>query len=237
MATFTPRTCASHIKLKTTEALDSKKSSLLLALHSSTESLGVGVWDSSRPPNSTHRIEIFPIGRSLSNKLIECVEEILPKHLWSKLSRIAVAIGPGGFTSTRLTVVMARTLSEQLNCPLDGISSFELMAPRLIKSIPFKKRKDPFWIIQPLKRRGIIAGKYLVKEQVSDLSKQTEVLEIEAPHLLPIGSKVEPALEATEDLHSDVIRLLNISATSHHLKKKANWNNVLPIYPTSPVDG
>ena len=218
--------------------MDSKKSSLVLALHSSTEALGVGVWDCSRQPSSIHQIAIFPIGRSLSNRVIECVEELLPSHSWPKLSRIAVAIGPGGFTSTRLTVVMARTLAEQLNCPLDGISSFELMAPRLIRSIPSQKRNKPFWIVQPLKRRGLVAGKYLIKQHdVSTLRNQNEVLEIEAPHLLPLGSTVKPAIEATEDLHSDVIRLLNISAASHHLKKKADWNEVLPIYPTSPVEG
>jgi tRNA A37 threonylcarbamoyladenosine modification protein TsaB len=101
----------------------------VLALHSSGSQLGVGLrWlDSSQPD----RIRCFDRGRELANALINCVEEVCPAGDWPGLVRLAVATGPGGFTSTRLTVVLARTLAQQLALPLDGVGSLVLMAQRL----------------------------------------------------------------------------------------------------------
>ncbi|MEB3322687.1 MAG: tRNA (adenosine(37)-N6)-threonylcarbamoyltransferase complex dimerization subunit type 1 TsaB, partial [Synechococcaceae cyanobacterium] len=78
----------------------------LLALLSSSETFGVGLQplDGSAPP----RHGVFPIGRALSNALLECVEEVVPARRWPSLGRLAVATGPGGFTGTRLGVVFAR---------------------------------------------------------------------------------------------------------------------------------
>jgi tRNA threonylcarbamoyladenosine biosynthesis protein TsaB len=59
----------------------------------------------------------FPLGRGLSNQLLTCIETVLPAADWTRLGRLAVATGPGGFTGTRLTIVVARTLAQQLASP------------------------------------------------------------------------------------------------------------------------
>ena len=95
---------------------------LLLALHSSSETLAVGLQpldDAAAPP----QLASFPLGRRLSNELLPCLEQVLPAEHWGRLGRLVVATGPGGFTGTRLTVVLARTLAQQLACPLHGFSS------------------------------------------------------------------------------------------------------------------
>ena len=120
----------------------------------------------------------FAIGRDLSKNLFSCIEEILPAIFWKQIIRIAVAIGPGGFTGTRLTITMARTLAQQINCQLDGISSFSLMAPRLYKNLSFHERMQPFWIIQSLQRRGVIGGQY--KILVSEKQQQIRTIEIQS---------------------------------------------------------
>ena len=105
----------------------------LLALHSSTDTLGLALQGpyalGEEPPAPL--LAAFPLGRALSNQLLDCVEALLPAARWPQLGRLAVATGPGGFTGTRLTVVLARTLAQQLGLPLDGVSSFQLIANTL----------------------------------------------------------------------------------------------------------
>ena len=115
----------------------------LLALHSSSETLGLAVCDAENPAEGIRTLS-RPMGRQLTNGLIPAVEELLPQAEWASIGRLAVSTGPGGFTGTRLTVVMARTLAQQLGCPLHGESSFALMAPRLSVALPSSQALEPF---------------------------------------------------------------------------------------------
>ncbi len=205
----------------------------LLAMHSSSETLGVAALDIRETPKN-YRISTFPVGRRLSNCLLNCVEEILPASSWSQLGRLAVATGPGGFTGNRLTVVMARALAQQLGCSLDGISSFSLMAPRLANALSSDEFRKPFWVVKSLHRRGLVGGRYLL-EEVSGLKDGIRAIELEAPYLLPSGLQVMPALSAKDDVAADVAHLIELSALSHQKGEKSCWTGVLPIYPTSPV--
>lgn len=47
---------------------------------------------------------------------------------WTELAWIAVLKGPGSFTGTRIGVVAARTLAQQLNLPLFGFSNLAIAA-------------------------------------------------------------------------------------------------------------
>ena len=200
--------------------------SLLMALHSSTERFGVAVHDpmSSSEPSA---VQVFDDGRGLSNTLITRVSAMLPRERWTQLSGLAVATGPGGFTGTRLSVVMARTLAEQLRCPLLGISSFALMAPRLHSQLPGEQRGQPFWIARELPRRGLVAGCYCLDAN--------DVNEVEEPHLVAKGRSLGSIVEAAEDVHADVLQLLKLLRCAHLAGKAMPWSEVLPIYPTSPV--
>jgi tRNA threonylcarbamoyladenosine biosynthesis protein TsaB len=198
--------------------------SLLLALHSSTERFGVAVLD----PNvgDLPQPAVFDDGRALSNTLLKRVESVLPAPRWSGLQGLAVATGPGGFTGTRLTVVMARTLAQQLRVPLVGVSSFALMAARLCGRL--SDPSDRFWITRELPRRGVVGGAY----QLNDGA----VEELEPPHLLQPGRSLGPmVLEAHDDVEADVICLLNRLQTALSRGQACPWQSVLPIYPTSPV--
>ena len=196
--------------------------SLVLALHSSSPVLGVGLLDLERP-DQPPRLASFDLGRALSNQLLACIEQLLPAERWCELERLAVAIGPGGFTGTRLTVVLARTLASQLALPLDGISSFALIAARL-------GLLEPTWLCQTLPRRGVVAGLY-----APDSAGASGVIELEAPRLFaeagpgPQG----PCREALVQLPGDVAQLLTIAASRRGTA--APWQPVLPLYPTSPV--
>ena len=201
-------------------------SPLLMALHSCTDCFGVALQDQDAG-ETVSRVEVFRDGRGLSNTLIDRVESLLPSSRWASLQGLAVSTGPGGFTGTRLSVVMARTLAQQLNCPLLGVSSFALMAARLHCVLADEHRRQPFWITQVLPRRGVVAGCYRVH---ADL-----VEEITVPHLLPQEQVVSPSLEAHADPARDVERLLLELRFSLARAEALPWASVLPIYPTSPV--
>ena len=199
---------------------------LLMALHSSSETFGVAVQDPLKPEGG-RKVAVFDDGRSLSNTLIARVSTLLPPERWSDLEGLAVATGPGGFTGTRLSVVMARTLAQQLNCRLIGVSSYALMASRLVERLPLEQKRSPFWIQRELPRRGWIAGCYQLLDG--------RIEEIRSPHLLPPGQLVEPVLAAKEDVAADVERLLALLQLADRLDTAGPWQPVLPLYPTSPV--
>jgi tRNA threonylcarbamoyl adenosine modification protein YeaZ len=98
-----------------------------LALHTSSPALGLAIGSS----NSAPRCQTWDVGRETSNYLHPYLLEFLSPHTWQDLEWIAVANGPGGFTGTRLGVVTARTLGQQLNVPVLTISSLAAIAWQL----------------------------------------------------------------------------------------------------------
>ena len=227
----------------------SAEAPLLLALHSSSETLAVGMqalpWEGQ--PTGDPRLASFPLGRRLSNALLPCVEELLPAEQWPRLARLVVATGPGGFTGTRLTVVLARTLAQQLAIPLHGFSSFLLIARRLAAPggpLGSDAEATEFWLHQELPRRGTVAGAYgcdlqafggMAERQVPRLFRPQEPLPWQtggsATATSPLGfpAFVEPEADAAE--------LLELGQLAHAAALGGPWGPVLPLYPTSPVEG
>ena len=209
-------------------------SKYLLALHSCSESFGIAIKDTENPDRII-KSKIFHTGRSLSNKLFSCVETILPRKFWKQIIRISVAKGPGSFTSTRITISMARTIAQQIDCALDSMSSFHLMAPRLYKELAKNQILNPFWITDLLPRRGIVAGKY----QLIKIHKEPhfhEFNEIISPKLVSDQKLLNPSIKVSNNLEEDMISLINFSQYCQNSKVKSNWQQILPIYPTSPID-
>jgi tRNA threonylcarbamoyladenosine biosynthesis protein TsaB len=201
----------------------------LLALHSSSEVLGVGL--QRLGTQQPERLEAFPLGRALSNRLFECIEAVLPAADWPQLARLAVATGPGGFTGTRLSLALARTLAQQLALPLDGVSSFQLAARRLWRG-GRGPAAGPGWLVQDLPRRGTVAGLY-----EPDRSVPGGIAERRAPRLYPDAAALEgaPLLPASPVLPDDAAELLAIAQAVWAAGLEAPWQSVLPLYPTSPV--
>jgi len=210
------------------------KSKYFLALHSCSESFGIAIKDTENPEKII-KSEVFNIGRSLSNKLFSCIETILPRKFWKQIIRISVAKGPGSFTSTRLTISMARTIAQQIDCSLDSMSSFHLMAPRLYKKLNQNQTFNPFWIKDILPRRGIIAGKYQLTK-IHQESNFHEFSEIISPQLISNETLINPSIKASNNIEKDIISLINFSQYCQNSKVQSNWKKTLPIYPTSPID-
>jgi tRNA threonylcarbamoyl adenosine modification protein YeaZ len=209
---------------------------LLLALHSSSETLAVGL----QPLGATEAPSLasFPLGRRLSNDLLPCLEELLPAERWRQLGRLVVATGPGGFTGTRLTVVLARTLAQQLAIPLHGFSSTLLIARRLALGGGPLAGVPRFWLTQELPRRGTVAGAYGPRpEALGGLA------ELQAPRLFRMpqpwqpATAEEPCRPAVVDPEADTAELLALGQVAAAAQLPGPWGPVLPLYPTSPVEG
>jgi tRNA threonylcarbamoyladenosine biosynthesis protein TsaB len=200
----------------------------LLALHSSGATFAVG-WRSLEAA-APDRIAEFDHGRGLANQLFHSVEAVCPASAWPRLRRLAVAVGPGGFTSTRLSVVFARTLAQQLQLPLEGLGSQLLVAHRLGLSAPA-------WLVQELPRRGLVAGLY-----GPDPMRPGEVEERLAPRLHADAESLAaidpaPRLSIPPDPAGDVAVMLDLAARAHQAGRPAPWQRVLPLYASSPVAG
>lgn len=207
---------------------------LLLALHSSSETLGVAVQPLGQS-DAGAQVEGFPLGRRLSNQLLPCVEQLLPADQWPRIGRLAVAIGPGGFTGTRLTVVLARTLAQQLGIPLHGFSSFLLIARRLLAAEEPASPGQRLWLEQVLPRRGSVVGCYGL-----DPTALGGVAELETPRLVRPEESWggdAPCAPAVVDAVADARQLLELGQLAHAADLAGPWAPVLPLYPTSPVEG
>jgi tRNA threonylcarbamoyl adenosine modification protein YeaZ len=97
-----------------------------LALHTTTDVLGLALMHS----NQEYRECQERLGLDLSNLLLVRMRDFLPPQSLQDLAFVAVANGPGSFTSTRVGLVVARTLGQQLAIPVFTISSLALWAGR-----------------------------------------------------------------------------------------------------------
>jgi len=101
--------------------------SFALALHTTTTKLELAIAEIN--PNSDRSSQIYTIhkqqswelGRELSVQLHDCLNMFVGDISWASFAFLAIATGIGSFTGTRIGVVVARTLGEQLNIPVYGI--------------------------------------------------------------------------------------------------------------------
>ena len=99
-----------------------------LALHTATGQMGLAL----QQRGNLLRHQTWSLDRQLLNQLHNCLGEFFPVSQWSELHYLAVAQGPGSFTSVRIGMVTARTLAQQLQIPLFSISTLQCFAQSLI---------------------------------------------------------------------------------------------------------
>ena len=95
-----------------------------LALHTTTGELGVALVDSQ----GQQRFQSWDLGRQLANDIQLKLAEFIQPLSWQDFEFIAVARGPGSYTSTRIGVVAAKTLAQQLQIPVYGFSTLMTIA-------------------------------------------------------------------------------------------------------------
>ena len=218
-----------------TNKLKQRENYPILVIHSTDNSFGFGY----RKNNTLESDELFikKFDNDLCNNLINDLNKFISKENLQKINKLSVSIGPANFNASRLIVVLARTISQQINCPLDSFSSFEIMAKRIASKHNIFRNKKSFWIYKKLKRKGLIAGKYEIYHKEKD-SSDLVIRETVLPKVVKELESQEVTFEANYDDKEDLKELLNL-ANKNFLNSNSNldsWSKVLPLYPISPIN-
>lgn len=204
-----------------------------LVIHSTDNSFGFGY----RKKNNIDSDKLFikQFDNDLCNNLIVEFNKFISKENLQKVNKISVSIGPANFNASRLIVVLARTISQQINCPIDSFSSFELMAKRIASKNNIFTNKKSFWIYKKLKRKGFIAGKYEICHK-EDKNEHLVIREIVVPKVIQELERKELFFEANYEDKEDLRELLDLANKNLLNTNKYSWKNVLPLYPISPIN-
>ena len=204
-----------------------------LGIHSTDNSFCFGY----RKSNEIESDELFvkQFDNDLCNNLIVEFNKFISKENLKKVKKISVSIGPANFNASRLIVVLARTISQQINCPLDSFSSFEIMAKRIASKNNIFTNKKSFWIYKKLKRKGFIAGKYEICHNEKN-SLDLVIRETVLPKVVKELESKEIFFEAIYDDKEDLKELLNLSNKNLLNSNVDSWKKVLPLYPISPIN-
>ncbi|MGQ4650035.1 tRNA (adenosine(37)-N6)-threonylcarbamoyltransferase complex dimerization subunit type 1 TsaB [Lyngbya aestuarii] len=226
------------------QSLDSQKYGL--ALHTTSPQLGLAINNFAHD----HRCQTWDLGRDLSSHLHLHLQEFLKPQTWGDLAFIAVARGPGSFTSTRIGVVTARTLAQQLELPLFAISTSAAFAWRkaaqgngepgtLISSSDQQLPASTLIALQmPAQRGQLFTAVYQVS---SDAASLTQIM----PDVLMTLEKWQQVLAALEmpyqlvevpaDLGISATSLLELAYLDWRQGKRPHWSETLPFYGQHPV--
>ena len=216
-----------------TNKLKQRENYPILVIHSTDNSFGFGY----RKNNTLESDELFikKFDNDLCNNLINDLNKFISKENLQKINKLSVSIGPANFNASRLIVVLARTISQQINCPLDSFSSFEIMAKRIASKNNIFTNKKSFWIYKKLKRKGLIAGKYEIYHK-GKASSDLVIRETVLPKVVKELESKEVTFEANYDDKEDLKELLNLANKNLLNSNLDSWKKVLPLYPISPIN-
>ena len=102
--------------------LKNKSNKSTLAIHCTDNSFGFAFRENNNILSDNFFVKEFE--KDLCNNLISDFTNFIKKENFKKINKISVSIGPANFNASRQIVVLARTLSQQINCSLDSFSSF-----------------------------------------------------------------------------------------------------------------
>ena len=99
-----------------TNKLKQRENYPTLVIHSTDNSFGFGY----RKNNILESDELFikKFDNDLCNNLINDLNKFISKENLQKINKLSVSIGPANFNASRLVVVLARTISQQINLSL-----------------------------------------------------------------------------------------------------------------------
>ena len=199
-----------------------------LALHTTTPELGLAISNFT----GDRRDRVWNLGRDLSNLLHQYLAEFIQPQAWSDLGFIAVAKGPGGFTGTRIGVVTARTLAQQLDIPLFAISN--------LAAIAWKHRGEkPIAVQMPAQRGQLFTAIYQLTSDSQGLTSllADTVMSPEAwQQILADLSTPCQIISAEGGLGASVSQILDLAELAWQQGKRPHWSEALPFYGQHPVD-
>jgi len=218
-----------------------------LALHTTSPQLGLGISNFS----GDNRYSTWDLGRDLSTHLHQYLAEFINPQTWTDLAFIAVAKGPGSFTGTRIGVVTARTLAQQLNIPLLGISTLAALVWERYQELEITENSE----------QSVIAQRYQIQQIAIQMPAQRGQFFSAIYQLSPANLGVSPLFFDTvltpqawqetlnrwqtpyqlidipvgAGLAASVSGLLELAYLDWQQGKHPHWRETLPFYGQHPV--
>jgi tRNA threonylcarbamoyl adenosine modification protein YeaZ len=209
-----------------------------LAIHTTSSDLGLAISDFA----DDTRCQVWALGREVSNYLHVYLSEFIQPQTWADLDLIAVAQGPGGFTGTRLGVVTARTLAQQLELPLFGISTLAALAWSSFTAEQAASDSVTLDLaVQMLAQRGEVHGAiYGIRDQGDDpylvALLPDAIMSLEQwQQVLSTWKRPYCLLTAENGLGATAESLLALAHQDWQQGNQPHWSEILPVYGQSPV--
>jgi tRNA threonylcarbamoyl adenosine modification protein YeaZ len=237
-----------------------------LALHTTTPELGLAISNvgGNFPGDSRcyktptlERSQVWNLERELSSHLHQYLMDFIKPQTWQDMAFIAVAKGPGGFTGTRIGMVAARTLGQQLNIPVFAISTLAAVAWNQRKEenihiavqMPAQRGQVFGAIYQPaadglglttlLADTAFLPEAWQEKLAIFDISREplrdTPTLR-EANATESLHERNYQLIEAESSLAVTVTSILQLAYFDWLQGKRPSWDKALPFYGQHPVD-
>ncbi|MGF1537139.1 MAG: tRNA (adenosine(37)-N6)-threonylcarbamoyltransferase complex dimerization subunit type 1 TsaB [Elainellaceae cyanobacterium] len=213
-----------------------------LALHTTTSELGLALTPLSNSSELEQtKAQVWDLGHSLSTQLHVKLQAFIQPLDWADIALIAVACGPGGFTGTRIGVVAARTLAQQLRVPLFAISSLAAVAWKAA----LERHQDDNTAIaveMPARRGQVFVAIYDVEcgadgqpaqftaKLPDTVMDQADWEEVRQRWAVPFQQ-----VSAAGGLGETVGSVLAIALQDWHRGDRPHWSAALPFYGQSPV--
>lgn len=210
-----------------------------LALHTTSSQLGLAI---SNFAGET-RCSVWDLGRDLSTHLHQYLADFLPPQTWQDLAFLAVAKGPGSFTATRIGIVTARTLAQQLDIPLFAVSTLEAVAwahfsqtsvrqescseARVVALQMPAQRGQLFTAIYQASTNGLPLTTRLLDAVMTPDTWQQFLETLEMPYEL---------IDVSANLGASVSSLMELAYLDWQQEKNLHWSEALPFYGQHPVD-
>lgn len=203
-----------------------------LALHTSSPELGLAISNFA----SDSRERTWELGRSLSTHLHQYLAEFIQPQTWVDLDFVAVARGPGSFTGTRIGVVTARTLAQQMDIPLFAISTLATVAWSQQTN---QEACNTFAVELPAQRGQVFAAIYQINQSglgLTELLPDTAIApEVWQQTLANLATPYQ-LISAPSDLGGTVSSLLELANLDWQQGKRPDWADALPYYGQHPVN-
>lgn len=201
------------------------KNKYAIALHTSTPQLGIAI----NNYGGDSRSQTWDLGRGLASQLHRHLAAMLLPQTWQDLAFVAVAKGPGGFTGTRVGVVTARTMAQQLNIPLFGISNLAAIAAQNVTdkliAVQMDARREQLFVgIYQAYEKGLKA--YMPDTLMSKEVWQETLAGLQQPYQL---------VNAEGNIAASVTQILDLAYAQWQQGIQPNWSEIVPYYGQHPV--
>lgn len=202
-----------------------------LALHTVSRELGLAIGNHC----GILRSQTWDLGRDLSSQFHTYLTRFIHPLTWQDFAFLAVVVGPGGFTGTRIGVVAARTLAQQLDLPLFGISTLAAIA-WAVKSSDMSEFEGDLAVQLNAQRQEQFVAIYQAQRQGLQIQLPDQAMGVaDWQQTLATWPRPYHLIDAPEPSAATVASALALAYSQWQQGDRPHWSEVLPFYGQHPV--